>query len=98
MARASEGISANLRNETFAHLQRLSLDFFGGRRTGDLISRISSDTDRICSFLSDNVVDFGTDLLMIVGTSLVLVIDRPRAGGGHARAFPAGRVARVSRA
>ena len=73
MARASEGISANLRNETFAHLQRLSLDFFGGRRTGDLISRISSDTDRICSFLSDNVVDFGTDFLMIVGTSIVLV-------------------------
>ena len=77
MARASEGISANLRNETFAHLQKLSLDFFGGRRTGDLISRISSDTDRICSFLSDNVVDFGTDLLMIVGTSLVLVTIDP---------------------
>ncbi|MHB8973715.1 MAG: cyanophycin metabolism-associated ABC transporter [Pirellulaceae bacterium] len=73
MARASEGISANLRNEAFAHLQRLSLDFFSGRRTGDLISRISSDTDRICSFLSDNVVDFGTDVLMIVGTSVVLL-------------------------
>jgi len=72
MARASEGVAANLRNETFAHLQRLSLEFFGGRRTGDLISRISSDTDRICTFLSDSVVDFGTDLLMIIGTAMVL--------------------------
>lgn len=77
MARASEGISASLRNESFEHLQRLSLDFFGGRRTGDLISRISSDTDRICSFLSDNVVDFGTDLLMIVGTAVVLLTIDP---------------------
>ena len=36
LARVSERISADLRNETYAHLQRLSLEFFGGKRTGDL--------------------------------------------------------------
>ena len=52
LAWVSERIAADLRNRTYAHLQSLSLEFFGGKRTGDLISRISSDTDRICYFLS----------------------------------------------
>ena len=39
MAWVSERIAADLRNRTYAHLQRLSLEFFGGKRTGDLISR-----------------------------------------------------------
>ena len=66
LAWVSERIAADLRNQTYAHLQRLSLEFFGGKRTGDLMSRISSDTDRICNFLSINLVDFATDVLMIV--------------------------------
>ncbi len=73
MAWASERISADLRNYTYAHLQRLSLEFFGAKRTGDLLSRISTDTERICYFLSDNLVDFSTDVLMIIGTAAILL-------------------------
>ena len=72
LAWVSELISADLRNRAFSHLTRLSLRYFGGKRTGDLISRISSETDRLCSFLSDTLIDFVTDILMIVGTSAVL--------------------------
>src|SRR5690242_9778052 len=69
-----ERIAADLRNHTYAHLQRLSLEFFGGKRTGDLLARISTDTERICYFMSDHMVDFATDVLMIVGTSVVLLL------------------------
>ncbi len=72
LARVSEQVSVDLRNATYAHLQRLSLEFFGGKRTGDLIARVGSDTDRICTFLSVNLLDFGTDLLLIVMTAVVL--------------------------
>jgi len=72
LACLSERISADLRNRTYEHLQRLSLDFFSAKRTGDLVARISSDTDRICSFLSDNLMDFVTDLLTIIWTIAVL--------------------------
>ena len=58
LAWVSELISADLRNSAFSHLQRLSLQYFGGKRTGDLINRISSETDRLCSFLSDTLIDF----------------------------------------
>ena len=73
MAWASERISADLRNHAYAHLQSLSLEYFGGKRTGDLLARISTDTERICYFLSDNMVDFSTDVLMILGTSAFLI-------------------------
>src|SRR4029079_3686036 len=73
LAWVSERIAADLRTTTYAHIQRLSLEFFGGKRAGDLIARISSDTDRICMFLSDNLVDFATDVLMIVGTAAILM-------------------------
>ncbi len=77
LARVSERISADLRMRTYAHLQRLSLEFFGGKRTGDLISRVSSDTERLCNFLSLNLVDFGTDSLMIVMTAGILLSIHP---------------------
>ena len=72
LARVSERISADLRNATYEHLHKLSLEFFGAKRTGDLVARISNDTDRICAFLSDSLVDFISDVLMIVGTTVVL--------------------------
>lgn len=72
LAWVSEKISADLRDETYAHMQKLSLEFFGGKRTGDLIARVGSDTDRICNFLSVNLIDFGTDVLMIIMTAAIL--------------------------
>ncbi len=80
LARVGERISADLRARTYAHLQRLSLEFFGGKRTGDLIARISNDTERLCNFLSLNLIDFGTDILMILMTAAILLsIDAPLA-------------------
>ena len=73
MARISERISADLRYATYGHLQKLSLEFFGGKRTGDLISRVSDDTQRICDFLSIHAVDFATDIIMIVITAILLI-------------------------
>uniref|UniRef100_A0A7C4LNN0 ABC transporter ATP-binding protein n=1 Tax=Schlesneria paludicola TaxID=360056 RepID=A0A7C4LNN0_9PLAN len=65
LAWVSERVSADLRNSTYANLQKLSLEYFGGKRTGDLMSRLSTDSDRLCQFLSDNVVDFAADLLLL---------------------------------
>ncbi len=88
MAWASERISADLRNHTYAHLQRLSLEFFGGKRTGDLLSRISTDTERICYFLSDHLVDFATDVLMILGTAAIMLWLNPTLALAALLPFP----------
>ena len=77
LALVSERIGADLRTATFDHLLGLSLDYFGGKRTGDLMSRIGSETDRICVFLSLHALDFATDVLMIVMTAAVLFSIHP---------------------
>ncbi|TXI63114.1 MAG: ABC transporter ATP-binding protein, partial [Limnohabitans sp.] len=57
LALVSERIGADLRTTTYQHLLSLSLEYFGGRRTGDLIARIGNETDRINVFLSLHLLD-----------------------------------------
>ena len=76
VAWVSERVSADLRNRTYAHMHSLSLEFYSAKRTGDLIARVSTDTDRICYFLSVYLLDAVTDSLTIVLTiGILLSID-----------------------
>ncbi|RZJ12629.1 MAG: ABC transporter ATP-binding protein [Rubrivivax sp.] len=68
----SERIAADLRTATFDHLLGLSLEYFGSKRTGDLMARIGSETDRISVFLSLHALDFITDILMLLMISTIL--------------------------
>jgi ATP-binding cassette subfamily B protein len=77
LALVSERIGADLRTVTYEHLLKLSLEYFGGKRTGDLMSRIGSESDRICVFLSLHLLDFATDVLMILMTAAILVSINP---------------------
>lgn len=72
LALVSERIAADLRTTAFEHLLQLSLDYFGGKRTGDLVARIGSETDRISVFLSLHALDFATDVLMFAMTAAIL--------------------------
>ncbi len=73
LALVSERIGADLRTITYDHLLKLSLEYFGGKRTGDLMARIGSESDRICVFLSLHLLDFATDVLMIAMTAGILI-------------------------
>jgi ATP-binding cassette, subfamily B, bacterial len=77
LALVSERMGADLRTTTYEHLLRLSLDYFGGKRTGDLMARIGSETDRINVFLSLHALDFITDVLMIAMTAAILFSINP---------------------
>lgn len=77
LALVSERIGADLRTSTYEHLMKLSLEYFGGKRTGDLMTRIGSETDRICVFLSMHLLDFATDVLMIIMTAVILFSINP---------------------
>jgi ATP-binding cassette subfamily B protein len=77
LALVSERMGADLRSATYEHLMKLSLEFFGGKRTGDLMSRIGSGSDRICVFLSLHLLDFASDVLMIIMTGVILFSTNP---------------------
>jgi ATP-binding cassette subfamily B protein len=77
LALASERIAADLRTTTYEHLLRLSLEYFGGKRTGDLLSRVGSESDRIAVYLSLHLTDFASDVVMIVMTAAILFSMNP---------------------
>ena len=73
LAVLGEFVARDLRSELYEHLQRLSLSFYSRKRTGGLITRVSSDTDRLWDFLAFGVVDVSLSLVMLAGLSAVLI-------------------------
>ncbi|NIA14306.1 MAG: ATP-binding cassette domain-containing protein [Nitrospiraceae bacterium] len=73
MSILGEYIARDLRRDLYEHLQELSLNFYTSRQTGSLISRVSSDTDRLWDFLAFGAVDCVLSVAMILGLGSVLL-------------------------
>ena len=73
MAFLGELVAHDLRQEVYAHLQKLSLGFFSKKQTGSLITRVSSDTDRLWEFLAFGVVEASLSILMLAGLGGMLI-------------------------
>ena len=74
MSKIGEYVAHDLRKEVYAHLQKLSLNYFSSRQTGSLISRVSSDTDRLWDFIAFGVVDVSISVIMLIGLGTTLII------------------------
>jgi ATP-binding cassette subfamily B protein len=62
-----------LRNSVFEKIQSLPLDFFSQNKTGDLISRINNDTDKINQFFSQSLMHFLRLILVMIGAAVFLL-------------------------
>ncbi|WP_226021750.1 ABC transporter ATP-binding protein [Halomicrobium salinisoli] len=49
---SAQKIQRDLRNDTYDHLQRLSLDFYANHQTGGMMSILNSDVNRLEKFLN----------------------------------------------
>ncbi len=73
---ASRHIEYDLRNDFFAHLQRLPPSFFQRHRTGDLMSRATSDLNAVRMMVGPSVMYSANTLLGFAGgLTLMLAID-----------------------
>ncbi len=66
MARAALRIAFDLRLDTYAHLQTLSLGYFETAKTGDLSYRLTEDIDRVGEVINKLFHDFVPCLLQLV--------------------------------
>ncbi|MBZ0307752.1 MAG: ABC transporter ATP-binding protein/permease [Anaerolineae bacterium] len=73
LAYVGELIILDLREHLFNHLTRLSLGFFSDRRTGELVSRFSSDSVRLRGVLTSQITTILSQGMTLVG-SLVMMI------------------------
>ena len=62
-----------LRNAIFNKLQILPVAFFNQNKTGDLISRVNNDTDKINTFFSQSLMQFIGNLSTMVGAGVFLL-------------------------
>ncbi|MDP8229423.1 MAG: ABC transporter transmembrane domain-containing protein, partial [Candidatus Electryoneaceae bacterium] len=73
MSVLGELVAGDLRRDIYEHMQTLSLSFFSRKHTGSLISRVSSDSDRLWDFIAFGVVEVSLSVIMLLGLGTVLM-------------------------
>ncbi len=71
-AYTGQKIVFNLRNDLFEHINKLSFSFFDEARTGDLMSRITTDIDILNNFFGRAAVIVITNIMTLIGILIVL--------------------------
>ena len=66
MAWVGQNVTRRLQNETYEHLNALSVDFFHERDTGNLMSRITHDVSRLRDFIASGMQEIAGDSLTII--------------------------------
>ena len=73
---ASRGFEYDLRNDFFAHLERLPMSFFQENRTGDLMSRATNDLSAVRMMVGPAVMYLANTLITaVVSLSLMFSLD-----------------------
>ena len=67
------GITYDIRKKCFDHLQHLSFDYYDKTPVGWLMARMTSDAERLGSFISWGLVDFVWGLSLMFGITVVML-------------------------
>jgi len=72
MASVSTGIAADLRKTVFDRIQNMSLGFLTSQRAGDLMNRVTADTDRIRHLIQEMCTTAIHQLLILIASATLL--------------------------
>ena len=73
---AGRNVEYDLRNDVFAHLEKLPLSFYQKQRTGDLMSRVINDISAVRVMLGPGVLNFANaPLYYVYAMALMLSMD-----------------------
>ncbi len=74
----AQNLTARLRNQLFDHLQRLSLDWHGKQKKGDLVQRVTGNIADIEKLVTDGLVDLLAGMLTLVGVASIMLFISPQ--------------------
>lgn len=72
MALAAVQILTDIRGDLFSHLQRLSLSFHVQHKSGDLITRVTADIDRIKLTIVKTILPLLTNIIALIGMLVIM--------------------------
>ncbi|HHW13061.1 MAG TPA: ABC transporter ATP-binding protein [Firmicutes bacterium] len=70
-------MEADLRNELFAHLQKLSFSYYDNQKTGQIMSRITNDLFEITELYHHGPEDLLISAVKLVGSFIILITINP---------------------
>ena len=73
----------NLRNALFEKLQQLPVAFFNQNKSGDLISRLNNDTDKLNQFVGQALMQFVGSVVVMTGVAIFLLSLNFRLGAAE---------------
>ena len=74
----SNKILYDIRQELYAHLQRLSLSYYSNTRAGEIISRVINDVEQTKNFVMIGLMNVWLDLAtIIIAITIMLTMDIP---------------------
>ncbi len=73
-----ERVVSDLRRDVFAHLTRLSADFFDTAKTGELVSRLTADTTQIKSAVGATASVALRNIVLVIGAITMMIVTSPR--------------------
>jgi ATP-binding cassette subfamily B protein len=74
----AQNLSARLRKQLFSHLERLSLDWHGKQKKGDIVQRVTGDIANIEKLVTDGLVDaIGSVLTLVIAVIVMLSLSVP---------------------
>jgi ATP-binding cassette subfamily B protein len=76
-----ERVEADIRTATYNHIVGLSPEFFEVSRSGDLLSRLMSDTTVIRQMITYSVTSTLKSLFIILGGAILLMVTSPKLAG-----------------
>jgi ATP-binding cassette subfamily B protein len=74
----AQKIQRDLRDDSYDHIQRLSMDFFATHQTGGMMSILNSDINRLESFLNTEFRQFIRMVATVGGIAVVLAYYSPK--------------------
>lgn len=84
-----ERVVADLRNAVYNHLLRLSASFFETARTGEVLSRLTTDTTLIQTIVGSSASMGLRNLFVVIGGSIMMAKTSPALAGLAALGVPA---------
>ena len=79
LQRTGTSVVLSARQRLIRHLLRLPVADFDKRRTGDLVSRIGTDTTLLYAVLTQGLVDAAGGVVTFIGALIGMLLLRPRA-------------------
>lgn len=81
VASLGERVVADMRREVYAHVIGLSAEFFESTRTGEILSRLTTDTTLIQSVVGMTASVALRNTLIFAGGSVLLIVSSPKLTG-----------------